>query len=579
MDCGLRIVKDGKDLNWKWVNMIQTQVSKSKQIVAVLLGVLVLLPSFVFAAADYGSESLFSAGAGSRAIAMGGAFTALSDDSSGAYYNPAGMINIKKQQVSLTHYPLYLGALYNSVSYAQPILDFGVVGAAVYRLYSGDIITYSADDIAGETTAFEEYKGTASYAKRLTENITAGVNVNIFSLNILNVSGIGFGADAALLYEPFDFLSVGFTCHNIMKPSLSLSDSKEELPQTYTLGALYKLDIKPVSVKLTVDASKDELISAVKIRAGFELKTFEILSLRAGYNDGQINLGAGAEIFGTQLDYSYSMDNYLGGLSRFSLSYNFGMTLEQQKVSREKELKEQVKQLVEKEFRQKEMAKAGPYYAKAFEFYRAGKMEDALEEVENALAWSKDYADAQKLKALIGKKLVGGYYEIAMSAYKKSDLITALENFKTVYSIDRGYRDAKAYIDRINQNLEMKSEARELFVKGVELYAEKKYDEASDIFNRALAVEPGNKVIKTYVSKTSARMRKSAKGRNLTDEQAMQVKKLYFAGLKMYTAGDLKSALRAWKDAAVINPDDIKLQKSIEKAQAEQAELQKRGIR
>jgi tetratricopeptide (TPR) repeat protein len=273
------------------------------------------------------------------------------------------------------------------------------------------------------------------------------------------------------------------------------------------------------------------------------------------------------------------MDSYLGGLSRFSLSYNFGMTLEEQKVSREKELKEQVKELVEKEFRQKENAKAASYYDKAFDLYKQDKMEDALDEVENALTWSKDYSDAKKLKALIGRKLVGSYYDRAISSYKKGDLISALEDFKNVNSIDNGYKDAREYISRINEKLEMKSGARELFAKGVELYANKQYDEASDVFNKALAIEPDNKVIKTYVSKTSARMRKSGGGRTMTDEQAQQVKKLYFAGLKMYTAGDLRSALRAWKEAIAINPDDIKLQKSIEKAQAEQAELQKRGIK
>ena len=528
---------------------------------------------------DYGSETIFSAGTGSRAIAMGGAFTALSDDASGTYYNPAGLINIKKQQVSLTHYPMYMSALYNSVSYAQPILDFGSIGAALYRVYAGDIYTYSSDDIAGEKTAFEEYKGTASYARRMTDNVTAGISVNIFSLNILKVSAVGFGADAGVLYEPFDFLSFGFTVHNLMKPSLSLSDTKEELPQSYTLGALYKYAFDPVAFKLAVDVSKEELISAFKVKAGIEARAFDIVSLRAGYNDGQFNVGAGIEYFGTQLDYSYSMDSYLGGLSRFSLSYNFGMTLKEQAVNRERELKEQVKELVEKEFKLKEMEKASGYYEKASELYKAGKMEDAMDEIENALTWSKDYPDGQRLKDLIGKKLLSVYYGNAMEAYKKGDLISALEEFKNVYSIDEGYKDAREYINSINQKLEMKSGARELFTRGVELYAKKLYGDAYDVFNKALSIEPDNKVIKSYMSKTSARLRKSGGGRTLTDEQAQQVKKLYFAGLKMYTAGDLKSALRAWKEAIAINPDDIKLQKSIEKAQAEQTELQKRGIK
>jgi cytochrome c-type biogenesis protein CcmH/NrfG len=99
------------------------------------------------------------------------------------------------------------------------------------------------------------------------------------------------------------------------------------------------------------------------------------------------------------------------------------------------------------------------------------------------------------------------------------------------------------------------------------------------MFAKALSADPKNDMIKQYMGKARAQVSKASGGKKLTADQADEVKKLYFAGLKSYTAGDLKSALASWKQALEINPEDIKILKSIEKAQAEQAELTKRGIK
>ncbi len=546
------------------------------KIVCILL---FLMPLKTFAVDNYGAESVFTSGSGSRASAMGGAFTAISDDASGTYYNPAGLINLEKQQLLLMHYPMHADTLYNSVSYAQPILDFGTVGLAVYRLRTDGILVYDSLDIYTGTTYLEEYKATFSYARKLSEEFTAAGNINMFTLAFQKVNAMAFGADVGLLYEPFDFLAVGLMLHNIIKPELTLTEVKEEIPQSYSAGVAYRFKAGNFAINAAVDAVKAELVNGIRLKAGAEVTGYRILSIRAGYDDGRITFGGGIKLFDASVDYVYSMDSYMGALSRFAVSYNFGMTLGEQKIARENALKEQVKQLIEQEFKKKEVEKAKVYLDKAYALYKNEKYDDAMDEIEKALTWAKDYSDAKTLKSIIGKKLISGYYDRALKSYKNSDLIGALEGFKNVYAIDKGFRDVSEYIGRINQKLDMKDSAREVFTKGIESFVAKQYDDAIDFFERAQKMEPGNKVIKTYIDKAKAQMKRASGGRALTDEQADKVKKLYYAGLKMYTAGDLKGALRSWKEAIEINPDDIKVMKSIEKAQAEQAELQKRGIK
>ena len=52
-----------------------------------------------FAAEDGGTRSVFSEGAGSRALGMGGAFVAVADDATAAMWNPAGLVRVTRLEL------------------------------------------------------------------------------------------------------------------------------------------------------------------------------------------------------------------------------------------------------------------------------------------------------------------------------------------------------------------------------------------------------------------------------------------------------------------------------------------------
>src|SRR4051812_23561970 len=75
-------------------------------------------------AASYGEASdLFTIGAGARSMAMGGAFTAVADDASAPYFNPAGLAYLDEHQLMVMHAPLYFDSSYNYLSSANPFGD------------------------------------------------------------------------------------------------------------------------------------------------------------------------------------------------------------------------------------------------------------------------------------------------------------------------------------------------------------------------------------------------------------------------------------------------------------------------
>lgn len=529
-------------------------------------------------AGSYGTESIFSIGTGARALAMGSAFSGLADDSSACFYNPAGLQNNERQQISFLYYPLLADTLYNSITYAYPILDFGAVGLAIYRAGTQNIEIYDSSDFLQGTKNYEQYRATVAYASKINENFIIGVGVNVISFSLLNINAYGFGADFGLIYEPFSYISVAFVARNLVNPSLTLTTTEEDLPREYIAGIAIKLPVKPINIHLTSDIVLPEE-SDLRIKAGIELTGFDLLSVRMGYDGDAICFGGGIKYSGVSVDYAYLVNEYFGGLSRFSVSYNFGLSLEEQKIEREKALKEQVKKIIEQEFKKKELARAKEYFDRAFSLYKNGNYDEALSELDKAFEWNEDYQDARQLKELIVKKLVDRYYQKGVTYYKKGEYSSAYESFKSVAEVDINYKDTKNYLILIDKKIKLTGDLKEYFSKGVELYVNRKYEDALEIFKKALKLAPDNAMINSYLNKTKAQIAKVSGGGKLTSQQSEKVKKLYYSGLKSYTDGDLEKAISIWKEAIAINPEDIKILKSIEKAQAELTELHKRGIK
>ena len=75
-------------------------------------------------AAKYTADFL-TLGVGARALAMGGAGTALSDNAYASYWNPAGLGQLTRYEVSFMHSTLNGEDAYDFVSYIHPLKNRG----------------------------------------------------------------------------------------------------------------------------------------------------------------------------------------------------------------------------------------------------------------------------------------------------------------------------------------------------------------------------------------------------------------------------------------------------------------------
>jgi len=85
-------------------------------------------------------------GAGARAAAMGDAFSAIADDVTATYWNPAGLGQIETPQMSLMQNSALIDTQYQYLAAAMPFRGKGL-GISLYRLDHGSIDRYTANDV------------------------------------------------------------------------------------------------------------------------------------------------------------------------------------------------------------------------------------------------------------------------------------------------------------------------------------------------------------------------------------------------------------------------------------------------
>jgi tetratricopeptide (TPR) repeat protein len=502
--------------------------------------VLLLFCSAAFASTgDYGTENVFMTGAGSRPDGMADAFTAVADDLSAIYYNPAGLVNIKKQEMSLLYYPLYESSYYSSIAYGQPILNFGTIAANFFMFSTDNIEGY---DLANNFTSMfgsEQYKFTLSYGRNITESLSAGVNTSVYYSEMSRFNYAGFGVDAGILYEPFTFLSAGFMARNVITPAFSMQSVTETLGRTYTIGLLARHRIAEFEFKAALDASIGEK-EGFKERVGIETTWSDIASVRAGYGDGELTFGAGLTLYETKFDYAYVSNLDFGGMNRFTVSYSFGMTIEEQREQWRRNIYNEVRKIVDEQVKIKIKEEAEVLYRQAYAHYQNGEYGEALAEVKKSLEWKHGYEPAVIMKKILEDKL-------------KEKLRSS----------------AGAGLSRVNDAY---------VTAGIEFYEKMQYDEAIKEWEQALKSRPGNKAIKSLISTAMKDMGSGPKRPQISREQKEMADRMYYIAVNSYTSGDLKGAIEMWKKVLAINPEDVKTLRDLRKAQAEIEELSRRGI-
>ncbi|HDS09060.1 MAG TPA: hypothetical protein ENN73_02430 [Firmicutes bacterium] len=259
---------------------------------------------------------------GGRALAMGGAFSSIANDSSATFYNPAGIVQLRGASGELYYAMLDLDRTYIFLSYASPVTKSLSVGGYLLQYTISDIVGH--DEIAFSTGTFDISSNVLaiSVGYRVSKQWALGLNLKSLSQNFRENTAEAFGADFAILYGIDDKLGASLVFRDISEKFSWDSGFEEEVPMITQFGASYKID-RSWTASLEMSSRKDEKST---LHFGAEYSMGDLVAA-LGYSDSLFSAGIGGNFkisrtnsIGVNLVYKTEKEGFKPQLA-FSVSY------------------------------------------------------------------------------------------------------------------------------------------------------------------------------------------------------------------------------------------------------------------
>jgi len=288
---------------------------------------LVVLSYACVAGADSHAAPYLRMGVGARAMAMGGAFTAVADDATAAYWNPAGLVNIEHIEATFNYAAnMNVDRNLNYFAYTQWL---GRGGLGISWLNAGmDDFTMRTGPEDTDVTGSGDVGDNAIMIGYGLEagSLMLGATAKVLHENILGESETGFGLDLGGMFDITDNVTAGLMIRDIGSQYGSVS-----VPYNWRFaGAVRALDDGLI---LSFDVDKVQDLDKFQIHLGaefgMEVHPEYFTYFRAGLNsveDQAFTTGLGIAVPYVQFDYAYITEReseVLGSNHRVSLTARF----------------------------------------------------------------------------------------------------------------------------------------------------------------------------------------------------------------------------------------------------------------
>jgi hypothetical protein len=289
---------------------------------------------------------------GARPAALGGAFTALSDDANAPAYNPAGISLMTQSEMTFMYARLFQGVNFYSgedtsrlglgyFSYVPTILDKRYGSYAISwtnfvatNLYREDSFSLSAADSyefdSLRNSPILSYGGNIKFLRRSFSTDQRTDSDPVFRSGGSDSNALAF--DLGLMFHPhlnlLPGLKIGAVAQNFNEPNIGLSTT-DRVPARYSLGFAYQDPAMPL-VNPSFEFSRRD--GRTLVTGAWEAwMAKETLAFRVGGNSDQIGGGVGYQFrifreIGLRLDYALLWPFHVDGTNgshRVSITSSF----------------------------------------------------------------------------------------------------------------------------------------------------------------------------------------------------------------------------------------------------------------
>ncbi len=311
-----------------------------------ILLIVLLMFGYSLHAEKYAGEFL-NIGVGVKARVVGNAFTALADDPTASYWNPAGIYWQNNLSFNLMHSEEFSGNLkYDAVSGIYPLDESKKFGFLITRTgISGIPLTELADpeDTLSVHNPPHVYKyvDDADYVIYLAfsslayHKLSFGVTSKLVYRSIGDIKATGIGMDAGLLFKPVPSINIGLTLRDIIGTTIWWKDGQTEVVSPNILaGFAYKFVFPIINVNSTLSLQSDIMFEGRKeasqlnigstsfdFHGGLLLDVAPFLSIGGGMNQNNFTTGILVSYMNYSLQYAFENNSDLDNIHRLSIGF------------------------------------------------------------------------------------------------------------------------------------------------------------------------------------------------------------------------------------------------------------------
>ncbi len=287
-------------------------------------------------AAGTTSADFLNLPAGARASGMGGAYSAISEEASAVYWNPAGLVQIPKLSAVFMRTQYVADISYQYAAYAHRLSYDSVLAGSVLMTDIGSIDRTDIDGNSLGAFSPRDQVVTLSYSKAILEfsdkdmDVSMGVSAKYIKSTIVD-SAKSYSGDLGIMTYNFTNIPyrLGVTMMNLGS-GLRYDVESSPLPLTFKLaGAVNPFRSMLISMDMVLPKqNRPNFLFGLELSK--EPNELTRLCARGGFNAQRIrdglsafSAGVGATLHFFTLDYAFVPMGELGTTHKISITFDF----------------------------------------------------------------------------------------------------------------------------------------------------------------------------------------------------------------------------------------------------------------